>query len=154
MSVASPVISFLVTEDVVILCSARLGERDAGHDHECPPFVHGWTNVGRVSLSDVTLTQNPSSFVMYNYTWDVGVGDYSKYGDNIIPAQIPISVYAKGNISCSAQYTNIEPNVHLCRAHSWRPLPSGQVASAGCICTLLQIYMPSTPQAKRRRHQT
>lgn len=33
---------------------------------------------------------------MYNYTWDVGVGDYSKWGDSIIPAQIPISVYAKG----------------------------------------------------------
>ncbi|KZV73068.1 hypothetical protein PENSPDRAFT_318090 [Peniophora sp. CONT] len=39
------------------------------------------------------------TFVMYNYTWDVGVGDYSKWGDSIIPAQIPISVYAKGPIA-------------------------------------------------------
>lgn len=34
---------------------------------------------------------------MYNYTWDKYVeGDYSQFGDNKIPARIPISALVAG----------------------------------------------------------
>ncbi|KZV76433.1 hypothetical protein PENSPDRAFT_747623 [Peniophora sp. CONT] len=61
----------------------------------------GWGNFMQEMISHHHLAYRANRiFVMYNYTWDKHAeGDYSQFGENKIPARIPISAIVAGPLA-------------------------------------------------------